>query len=78
MAPVGKVSHTAGQPDTDFGRGVYTTTLRRQAEDYDMVSGPVAAFWQQRSAMLEAAACGTGKITCDGGINGVTRTGVRK
>jgi hypothetical protein len=139
LPPTGAISHTAGLPDNDFGQGFYTTTLRRQAEDwaylkhkrenamnrgrldfqpvviwfdvgrdalarletlafvrgdfsaaeywsfvqhcrssvratktnpavvrhherdasgtptwYDMVSGPVAAFWQQRSAMLEA------------------------
>lgn len=134
-----RISHTVGHPDNDFGQGFYTTTLKRQAEDwaylkhkgqrlydrglpdfapvvvrfrvprarlaaleslafvrgdftadefwslvqhcrgstrgttsraavvrhherdvsgsptwYDLVSGPVAAFWRQRSAMLDA------------------------
>ena len=30
----GGVRHDLGRPDVDFGRGFYTTTLRRQAEDW--------------------------------------------
>lgn len=34
LPPAGRIDHTAGMPNTDFGRGFYTTTLRRQAEDW--------------------------------------------
>ena len=34
LPPAGRIVHTVGQPDSDFGRGFYTTTLKRQAEDW--------------------------------------------
>jgi hypothetical protein len=39
-----------GKPNTDFGPGFYTTTLKRQA----VVYGPVAAFWNQRLTVANA------------------------